>query len=67
MILLMAMNRPRTAVFIGVSFGAISLINMAASARFEAIRAVDVVQLIGAGMCFGAALVGIVIILRKRQ
>ena len=52
---------------IGVSFGAISLINMAASARFEAIRAVDVVQLIGAGMCFGAALVGMVIILRKRQ
>jgi hypothetical protein len=40
---------------------------MAARARFEAIRAVDVVQLIGAGMCFGVALVGIVIILRKRQ
>jgi hypothetical protein len=66
-ILLMAMKRPGTAVFIGVSFGAIGLISMAARARFEAIRAVDVVQLIGAGMCFGVALVGIVIILRKRQ
>ena len=63
----MAMNRPRTAVFIGVAFGASSLISMAGSARLEAIRAVDVVQLIGIGMCFGAALVGIVIILRKRQ
>jgi hypothetical protein len=27
----------------------------------------NVVQLIGTGMCFGAALVGIVTILRKRQ
>jgi hypothetical protein len=61
------MKRPGTAVFIGVSFGAISLISMAARTRFEAIRALDVVQLIGAGMCFGVALVGIVIILRKRQ
>jgi hypothetical protein len=61
------MKRPGTAVLIGVSFGAISLINMAARPRFEAIRTVDVVQLIGVGMCFGVALVGIVIILRKRQ
>jgi hypothetical protein len=28
---------------------------------------VDAVQLIGTGMCFGAALAGIVTILRKRQ
>src|ERR1035437_304675 len=43
------MKRPGTAVLIGVSFGAISLINMAARPRFEAIRTVDVVQLIGVG------------------
>jgi hypothetical protein len=61
------MKRPGTAVFTGVSLGAISLINMAAHSRFEAIRALDVVQLIDVGMCFGVALVGIVIILRKRQ
>jgi hypothetical protein len=59
------MKKPGTAVLLGVSFGAINLIIMAA--RLEAIRAVDVVQLIGVGMCFGVALVGIVIILRKRQ
>jgi len=50
---------------LGLSFGAINLISMAA--RLEAIRAVDVVRLIGVGMCFGVALVGIVIMLRKRQ
>ena len=59
------MKKPGPAVLLGVSFGAINLIIM--SARLEAIRAVDVVQLIGVGMCFGAALVGIVIMLRKRQ
>jgi hypothetical protein len=59
------MKKPGTAVLLGVSFGAINLMSMAA--RLEAIRAVDVVRLIGVGMCFGVALVGIVIMLRKRQ
>ena len=59
------MKEPGTAVLLGVSFGAINLMSMAA--RLEAIRAVDVVQLIGVGMCFGVALAGIVIMLRKRQ
>ena len=59
------MKKPGTAVWLGLSFGAINLISMAA--RLEAIRAVDVVRLIGVGMCFGVALVGIVIMLRKRQ
>jgi hypothetical protein len=59
------MKKPGTAVLLGVSFGAINLMSMVA--RLEAIRAVDVVRLIGVGMCFGVALVGIVIMLRKRQ
>ena len=59
------MKKPGTAILLGVSFGAINLISMAA--QLEAIRAVDVVRLIGVGMCFGVALVGIVIMLRKRQ
>ena len=41
--------------------------NMALKGRFEGMRAVDAVQLIGTGMCLGAALVGIVTILRKSQ
>ena len=67
MILLMAMKRPGTAMVITALFGAVSLMNMALSGRLEAVRAVDVVQLIGTGMCFGAAIFGIVTILRKRQ
>ena len=59
------MKKPGTAVLLGVSFGATNLMSMAA--RLGAIRAVDVVRLIGVGMCFGVALVGIVIMLRKRQ
>jgi hypothetical protein len=59
------MKKPGTAVLLGVSFGAINLMSMVA--RLEAIRTVDVVRLIGVGMCFGVALVGIVIMLRKRQ
>ena len=52
---------------IGVVFGVLNLVNMAGNPRFETIRAVDVVRLIGVGMCFGVALVGLIIILRKRQ
>jgi hypothetical protein len=64
---LIAMKRPGTAAFICVAFGAISLMNMALKGRFEGMRAVDAVQLIGTGMCLGAAFVGIVTILRKSQ
>ena len=66
-IVLMAMKRPGTAVLICLSFGAVSLMNMALNGRLATLRAVDAVQLIGTGMCFGAALAGIVTILRKRQ
>jgi len=63
----MAMKRPGTGALIAVLFGAVSLMNMALNGRLEALRAVDVVQLIGTGMCFGAAVVGIVTIMRKRR
>ena len=63
----MAMKRPGTGALIAVLFGAVSLKNMALNGRLEALRAVDVVQLIGTGMCFGAAVVGIVTIMRKRR
>ena len=59
----MAMKRPGTGALIAVLFGAVSLMNMVLNGRLEALRAVDVVQLIGTGMCFGAAVVGIVTIL----
>jgi hypothetical protein len=70
-ILLMAMKRPATLafpgtlIFIGVSFGAMNLMRIAGNPRLEAIRAVDELQSIGVGVCFGMAVLGIIIILRE--
>ena len=41
-------------------FGFGSLVSMASSHRLATIRYVDVVQLIGSGMCFGVAIVALV-------
>ena len=54
-------------IFLPLFFGLIVLFNTMSSPRFEAYRAVDVIRLIASGMCFGAALVGIVIMLRGRR
>ena len=35
------------------------------SPNFEMYRAVDVVQLLGSGVCFGAAMVGVIFMLRR--
>jgi len=59
------MRRPATLVFIGVSLGALNLMRMAGNPRLAAIRAVDELQLISIGVCFGVALVGIIILLRE--
>jgi len=36
------------------------------SPRYELYRAVDVVQLLGSGVCFGAVMVGVIFMLRGR-
>ena len=41
--------------------------NVASRPRFETFHAVDVVGLIAAGMCFGAALVALIMFLRGRR
>jgi hypothetical protein len=46
-------------------FGLGSLFSMFGRPGFAAIRTVDVVQLIGTGMCFGAAIVALVTFLRS--
>ena len=51
-------------IFLPLFFGLIALFNTMNSPRFAAYHAIDVVRLIASGMCFGAALVGIVIMLR---
>jgi hypothetical protein len=46
-------------------FGLGSLFSMLGKPSFETIRPVDAVQLIGTGMCFGAAIVALVLFLRS--
>lgn len=46
-------------------FGLVSLFNMLNKPSFAIMRAVDIVQLIGTGMCFGAAIVALVLFLRN--
>ena len=48
-------------------FGLMSLTNVLTRPSMQAVRAVDEVQLIATGMCFGAALVAFVYFLRDRR
>jgi len=45
--------------FLLACFGAISLLAMISRPSLAAVRAVDIVHLIGAGMCFGGAIVAL--------
>jgi hypothetical protein len=61
------MPNRRKAVFVPVFLilmGIIALSNAASKPSFEAIRAIDVVRLVGVGMCFGAAIVTLVMFFR---
>ena len=54
-------------VLVLVSVGLIGFYNVASKPRFETFHAVDVVQLIATGMCFGAALGMLVMFFRGRR
>lgn len=65
-----AMLKQRTlasAVLVPVLMGSIGLIRLTEQARFETYRTVDVLQLLGSGMCFGIALSAVVALLRGRR
>ncbi len=51
--------------FILTAFGLASLFRILAAPSLATIRAVDVVQLVGTGMCFGAAILALVLFLRS--
>jgi hypothetical protein len=51
--------------FILGAFGLASFLGMLSKASLENIRPVDVVHLIGTGMCFGGAIVALVFFLRS--
>ena len=54
-------------IFVPLLVGLIGLFNVASKPRFETFHAVDVVQLIATGMCFGAALGMLVLFFRGRR
>jgi di/tricarboxylate transporter len=47
-----------------IFMGIVALSNAASKPSFDAMRAVDVVRLVGVGMCFGAAIVTLVMFFR---
>ena len=55
------------AILIPVLVGSTSLIQMMSKPQFASIRAVDVVQLTGSGMCFGVALTALFALLRSKS
>ena len=62
------MNKRRLAPFwVPLLFGLMSLTNVLTRPSLQNVRAVDEVQLIATGMCFGAALVGFGYFLRERR
>jgi hypothetical protein len=57
----------RRIFFVLCAFGVVSLLSMLSRSSLANIRAVDVVHLIGTGMCIGGAIVALVIYLRSNQ
>lgn len=55
------------AVFMPIVIGVIGLSTLMSRPRFTAFHAVDVLQLIASGMCFGVALASLVAALRSRR
>jgi hypothetical protein len=53
--------------FVPLMFGVISLSNSLGNPRIAALHGSDVVQLIGSGMCFGAAIAVFVVFMRDRR
>lgn len=63
------MPRPRRSLFssilVLIVIGSAGFLNLSNRPRFQAFHAVDVVQLLATGMCYGVALAGIFALLRK--
>jgi|GEM_PF-3984654 len=56
----------RSSVLAPLIVGIIGLTPITRSARFQQFHAVDVLQLIASGMCFGVALMGALVVRRMR-
>jgi hypothetical protein len=60
-------NRFPRIFFVLCAFGVLSLLAMLGRPSIASIRAVDIVHLLGAGMCIGAAIVVLAVYLRDKQ
>ncbi len=47
--------------------GVVGLVRVMDSPHFGVYRTVDVVQLLGSGVCFGAAIVGVAMMIKARR
>jgi hypothetical protein len=54
-------------MYVVLMFGILSGMNILSSPRFDNYRAVDIVHILGTGMCFGAGMVLCVTALRGRR
>ena len=59
--------RSKKAFFIPLFIGLIGLAALLRNPRFESIRAVDALRLLGSGACFGVALAGLFGMFRDRS
>lgn len=59
-------KRNMAAPFIVLFIGLVGLFSLTERPRFEMYRTVDVIQLIASGMCFGVALILLIMIFRGR-
>lgn len=60
-------RKPLASAFVVLLIGFIGLANITRQPRFEAFHAVDVLQLIASGMCFGVALSVVIATLRRSR
>ncbi len=60
-------RRPVMIWFIPLMVGLVGFLRVSQSPSFAAYRSVDIVQLLGSGVCFGATMVGVIFMFRRGQ
>lgn len=60
-------KRPVAVWIVPLLIGLVGLYRVTQSPGFAMYRAVDIVQLLGSGVCFGVTMVGLIFMLRKTR